>query len=132
YEIGEYVKISIPKIDRFDTDRPILPCRILNKLNHNDTFKYRLGCKDGILNNLYCAGEMEPLGVREFSELENIPTDYISVREAARSQNSGTFTGTICKCKGSCSTNKCHCKKASARCGSKCHSGNTCDNKAQI
>ncbi|CAG8494116.1 16209_t:CDS:2, partial [Gigaspora margarita] len=62
YEIGKYIKILIPKINRF--------------------------------------------GVKEFPELENIPTDYISVREAARNQNTGTLTGTIRKCKGSCNTNK--------------------------
>ncbi|CAG8737706.1 18183_t:CDS:2, partial [Racocetra persica] len=52
-------------------------------LNYNDIFKYCLGYKDGTLNNLYCAGEIELLGVQEFPELKNIPTNYISVREAA-------------------------------------------------
>ncbi|CAB4388860.1 unnamed protein product [Rhizophagus irregularis] len=59
YEIGKYIKILIPKIDRFDTDRPVLPCKVIEKLNYNDTFKYRLGCISGILNNLYCADELE-------------------------------------------------------------------------
>ncbi|PKY47247.1 hypothetical protein RhiirA4_462376 [Rhizophagus irregularis] len=84
YEIGEYVKILIPKIDRFDTDRPVLPCKIIEKLNYNDTFKYRLGCINGILNNLYCADELDPFGVKEYLKLDHISTDNISVREAAR------------------------------------------------
>ncbi|CAG8540987.1 23795_t:CDS:2 [Gigaspora margarita] len=29
-------------------DQPILPCTVLEKLSYNDTFKYRLGCKDGL------------------------------------------------------------------------------------
>ncbi|RIA83825.1 hypothetical protein C1645_833192 [Glomus cerebriforme] len=45
YKVGEYVKILIPKIDRF--------------------------------------GELDPLGIKECLELEHIPTDNISVREAA-------------------------------------------------
>ncbi|PKY46475.1 hypothetical protein RhiirA4_461342 [Rhizophagus irregularis] len=71
YEIREYVKILI--------------CKVIEKLNYNDTFKYRLGCISGILNNLYCA-------------------DNISVREAARNQSSSTgmLTGSMCKCKSNC------------------------------
>ena len=134
YEVGEHVKILIPKIDRFGTDRPVLPCKIIEKLNYNDTFKYRLGCMSGILNNLYCAGELDPLGVTECPELEHIPTDNISVREAARNQsssNTNMLTGSICKCKSNCNTNKCRCKKSGVKCGSKCHSGKSCNNKVQ-
>ncbi|CAG8738025.1 13151_t:CDS:2 [Rhizophagus irregularis] len=95
YEIKEYIKILIPKIDRFDTNRPVLPCKVIEKLNYNDTFKYRLGCISGILNNLYYAGEL-----KEYLELDHIPTDNISVREAARNQSSSTgmLTGSMCKC----------------------------------
>ncbi|CAG8813932.1 15095_t:CDS:2, partial [Gigaspora margarita] len=58
------------------------------------------------------SSEMGPLGVKELPELENIPTDYISVRKAARNQNTGTLTGTMHKCKGSCNTNKCRLQKS--------------------
>ena len=84
YEVGELVKILIPKIDRFGADRP---CKILEKLNYNDTFKYLLGCKSGILNNFYCAGELDPLGVKGYPELDHISEDCISVRETTRSQS---------------------------------------------
>ncbi|CAG8802790.1 20283_t:CDS:2, partial [Cetraspora pellucida] len=75
YKIREYVKILILKIDQFD------------KLNYNETFKYYFECKSGILNNLYCANELKPLGIKEYPELNNIPTDNISVREAVQTQN---------------------------------------------
>ena len=131
YEIGEYVKILISKIDRFGTDRPVLPCKVLEKLTYNDTFKYRLGCVSGILNNLYCAGELDPFVVKEYPELDHIPTNNISVREAARNQSSSTgmLTGSMCKCKTKCNTNKCCCRKSGAKCGSRCHSGKSCSNK---
>jgi hypothetical protein len=53
--------LSLKLIDFIGTDRPVLPsvpCKIIDKLNYNDTFKYRLGCTSGILNNLYCAGKL--------------------------------------------------------------------------
>ncbi|CAG8513681.1 6212_t:CDS:1 [Gigaspora margarita] len=124
YEIGEYVKIHVPKIDRFGTDRFILPCKILNKLNYNNTFKYSLGCQNGILNNLYYAREMEPLGVKEFPELENIPTDtVIYLLEKQDETRILEHLLEQCASKGSCNTNKRRCKKVGIRCGSKCHSG---------
>ena len=33
YEIGDLVRISVPKIDRFGIDRPMLPCKVLEKIN---------------------------------------------------------------------------------------------------
>lgn len=53
-------------------------------VNHNNIFKYHLRYTSGILNNLYYASELNPLGVNEYLELDNILTDKnISVREAA-------------------------------------------------
>ncbi|CAB4413344.1 unnamed protein product [Rhizophagus irregularis] len=89
YEIRKYVKILIPKIDRFGTDRPVLPCKVIEKLNYNDIFKYRLRCISGILNNLYCAGELDPFGVKEYLELDHIPTDNISVRDKVAGETRG-------------------------------------------
>ncbi|CAB4424874.1 unnamed protein product [Rhizophagus irregularis] len=34
YEVEDLVRISVPKIDRFGTDRPMLPCKILEKINN--------------------------------------------------------------------------------------------------
>ena len=63
------------------------------------------------LNNLYCAGELDPLGVKEYPELDNILTDYVSVKEAARNQGTGILTEICVKN-----------KKSGVCCGSKCHS----------
>ncbi|CAB4401073.1 unnamed protein product [Rhizophagus irregularis] len=95
YEVGDLVRISVPKIDRFGTDRPTLPCKILEKIND----QYRLGSQFGqfgVINIFYSLGEIDPLGVNQFPELETIPTNLITVREAARLQNVGSTTGTIC------------------------------------
>jgi hypothetical protein len=129
FEIGDLVRISIPRIDRFGTDRPTLPCKILGKTNHG---QYRLGSKFGIIGVLYSSGELEPLGVNQFPELETIPMDKkISLREAARLQNIGAMTSTICNCKGSCDNKRCCCKKVGNNCGSRCHGGRQCRNKCE-
>ena len=125
YEIGDLVRISVPKIDRFGIDRPMLPCKVLEKIND----QYRLGSQFGIINVFYSQGEIDPLGVKQFPELETIPTNTITVREAARLQNVGLTTGTICNCKGNCNSKKCYCRKMGNNCGSRCHSGRQCQNK---
>ena len=114
YEINDLVRISVPKIDRFGVNRPTLPCKILEKISN----QYRLGCKFGVINVLYSAGEIDFLGTEQFPELNEIPTNEITLREAARLQNVGMTTGSICNCKGLCNSKKCCCKKVGNACGS--------------
>jgi len=119
FEVGDLVRISVPKIDHFGINRPTLPCKILEKIND----KYRLGSQFGVINVFYSAGEIDPLGVNQFPELETIPLNTITVREAARLQNVGLNSGTICNSKGNCNSKKCYCRKMGNNCGSRCHSG---------
>ena len=126
YQIGDLVRVAVPKIDRFGTDRPTLPCKIMER-TEND--KYSLGSKYGIIEIFYTAGELEPLGTANFPELNDIPSNKISIREAARLQSVGSVSGGICNCKGECNSNKCCCKKADDSCSSRCHSGRSCSNK---
>ena len=126
YQIGDLVRVSIPKIDRFSVDRPTLPCKIIEK-SEND--KYGLGSKFGIIEIYYSANELEPLGVESFPELNDIPINKISIREAARLQSVGSGLGNICNCKSEYNSNKCCYKKAGSNCNSRCHSGKSCQNK---
>ncbi|CAB5215589.1 unnamed protein product [Rhizophagus irregularis] len=126
YQIGDLVRVAVPKIDRFSVDRPTLPCKIMEKTENN---KYSLGSKFGIIGVYYSASELEPLGTETFPELEVIPLNKISIREAARLQSAGLVSGGICNCKGECNSNKCRCKKAGGDCSSRCHSGRSCQNK---
>src|SRR5437762_1997049 len=81
------------------------------------------------INVYYSPGEIEPLGTMHFPELENLPSNKISVREAARLQSTGPVTGAICNCKGNCDNSRCRCKKVGKNCGSRCHNGHSCQNK---
>jgi len=126
YEIGELVRIAIPKINHSGIDRPMLPCKIVEVTENNN---YLLGSKFGIINVYYSPGEIEPLSTMHFPELENLPSNKISVREAARLQSTGPVTGAICNCKGNCDNSRCRCKKVGKNCGSRCHNGHSCQNK---
>ena len=125
YEVWDLVRISIPKIDRFGIDRPTLPYKFLEKIND----QYQLGSQFEIINIFYSQRKIDPFGVKQFPELKIIPTNTITVREAACLQNVGSTTGTICNCKGNCNSKKCYCKKMRNNCGSRCHGGRQCQNK---
>jgi hypothetical protein len=127
YQIGDFVRIAVPKIDRFSIDRPTLPCKILEKTENN---QYRVGSKFGIIGICYSAGELESLGTRSFPELDEIPPNQITIREAARLQSVGSVSGGICNCKSECDNNRCRCKRMSENCNSRCHSGRSCKNKS--
>lgn len=127
YEKNDLVILAIPKIDRSNTDRPTLPCKIIEKLSNG---KYKLGCKNGILENFFEANELMPLEAIVFPELDQIPLNKISIRNAANLQAMAATTGTKCSCAGACDSYKCRCKKAKVPCNSGCHPKSTkCTNK---
>ncbi|CAG8703529.1 13120_t:CDS:1, partial [Cetraspora pellucida] len=83
FKVGDFIRVNIPKIDRFSIDRLTLPCKILKKFND----QYQLGCKFGVINICYTLGELEALGPTTYVELSKIPSNRISIREAARLQS---------------------------------------------
>ena len=74
FEVGSVVVLSIPRIDRHIVDRPLLPCKIIEKTKG----KYRLGCASGILDVAYGANELN-LVEADFPELDNIPSRKLSL-----------------------------------------------------
>ena len=126
YDIGDLVRIMIPKIDHFSINRPTVSCKVMKLIN-----QYILGSRYGIINIHYSPGEIEPLGTNYFAELDNIPHNEISVREASHLQSAGIVTGAICNCKNDCNNKRCRCKKAGKNCGSRCHGGRPCQNKSE-
>ena len=130
YEIGEFVRIGIPKIDHSSTDRKLLICKVVGIV---DGGLYKLGCKSGILNICYNAVELISTRATDFPELREIPNTLISLREASLCQSWGEMTSYQCNCRGSCKTNYCNCKKAGVLCGARCHgSGSSiCENQRE-
>ncbi|CAI2201096.1 2037_t:CDS:1, partial [Funneliformis geosporum] len=80
---------------RFKTNRPNIPCKIIEKLPKNN---YKLGCKSGILEIPYNGNNLEPIKLNSLPELDNIPNDIISVRVASRLQNISKIEISDVKC----------------------------------
>ncbi len=118
YEINDLIRIFILKIDRFDVDQPILPYKILEKINN----QYQIWCKFEIINILYLAGEIDFLNTKQFLKLNEILTNEITFCEAACLQNVSMTMGSICNCKSLYNNKKCCCKKMGNVCSSRCHS----------
>ncbi|CAG8672152.1 11798_t:CDS:2 [Ambispora gerdemannii] len=120
YEIGEFVRIGIPKINHSSTDRKLLICKVVGII---DGELYKLECKSGILNICCNAVELISTKVTDFPELREIPNTLIFLHEASLCQSWGEMTNYQCNYRGSCKTNHCNCKKAGVLCGARCHGG---------
>ncbi len=119
YKIGDLVRIAVPKINRFSIDWLMLSCKILEKVKN----RYQLESKFGIIDIFYSSEELKPLRVEQFPELDIIPINKITIREASRLQNVELTKNTICNCKGTCNSKKCNCRKNGNNCESQCYNG---------
>jgi len=129
YNIGDFVKIQIAKIDRGPGDRNSLPCKITRVLKDD---MYQLVCKFGVLQNAFTASKIQPLGPQQFQELENPPMDQaVTLVEASRLQSAALGRDVTCNCKGNCLSGRCRCRKENVPCGSGCHpTNNACKRKS--
>ena len=128
YQIRDLVRIVVSKIDRFSTDCSTFSCKIIKKIED----KYQIRSKFEIIGVSYFAGELKLLEIIAFSKLDEIPSNKISIREAAHLQSIRLVSEGLCNYKSECNNNKCHCKKMGEKCNSRCHSGHLCQNKNQI
>ena len=126
--------IKINNIDRTNTDAKILPCKILEKKPLSNT-TYKLYTATGIIKTCFQSLDLIELKSVHFPSLEAAdPTQLpeITLIQACRDNTKWQTPapdGSKCSCKGSCITNKCHCKKAGLKCSTKCHPSNQCQNK---
>ncbi|CAG8836391.1 14595_t:CDS:2, partial [Cetraspora pellucida] len=72
YKVGDLVKVQIAKNDRGPGDHCALLCKVFSVLS-NDV--YCLVCRFGVLESTFPASKVLPLGPREFSELDDPPTN---------------------------------------------------------
>ncbi|CAG8639103.1 2544_t:CDS:1, partial [Cetraspora pellucida] len=88
-QVGDFVKVKVPRIDRFSIDYPTVLCKVLKK---TDKDQYRLGCKFGIIRICYASSELKMLGTITCLELDEILSNQVSIYEAARLQSVGTMS----------------------------------------
>ncbi|KAE9523561.1 hypothetical protein AGLY_016113 [Aphis glycines] len=123
--IGESVKVKILDVDRARSD---LRCVLGVIMSMKDNF-YEIGTTEGKLQQLYSRNQFT-VCKEKIIQIEDVPANSISLREAARSfSNLGGQGYDRCTCTQSCKTNKCKCKKADRLCNSKCHASKSCANK---
>ena len=127
---GDLVTVRVPKIDRSSTDQPRLVAKVVKTRGTVDKW-YQLQCKFGILDGWYRTGELMPYGGICSISFDN--DTKVTLREAARKENSNMIQRKKCMCQGPCSKN-CYCVKNSMMCTSHCHPSKTCRNveKAQF
>jgi hypothetical protein len=122
-EIGDNVRLQIPKVDRGPADPKNLIAIVLEEVRDG---LYRIGTKMGQLKSNY--GRMALDKCEIFFSLDDVPDKIITLREAVREE----FTGqgiVKCECKQKCDNNRCKCKRSNLKCNSKCHNSSTCKNK---
>ncbi|XP_029348199.1 SCAN domain-containing protein 3-like [Acyrthosiphon pisum] len=123
--VGESVRVKIPDVDRARSD---LRCVLGVIMSVKDNF-YEIGTTEGKLQQLYSRNQFT-ICKEKFVQIEDIPGNSISLREAARCfSNLGGQGYDRCTCTQGCKTNKCKCRKADRLCNSKCHSSKSCTNK---
>ena len=114
---GNLVRITIPKIDRFSTDRPTLPYKIIEITENN---KYCVELKFEIIEIYYSISKLESLIKTEnFPELDEIISNKIIIRKAAHLQSTKLVLGRIYNCKSECNSNKYYSKKMNKCCNNR-------------
>ncbi|CAF1013044.1 unnamed protein product [Brachionus calyciflorus] len=127
--IGDYVLLPIPDVDKGLTEAPNLICRIID-IEYERSL-YELACEVGVFTEMFARNCFDL--VKDSNILLNIRTDKTvkGVRAAVTELSIGGGQGMIkCNCTSQCSTNRCSCKKSKLLCNSKCHGSNPgCKNK---
>ncbi|CAI6359274.1 unnamed protein product [Macrosiphum euphorbiae] len=111
------IGVKIPDVDRAGSD---LRCVLLSM---KDNF-YEIGTTEGKLQQLYSRNQFT-ICKEKFVQIEDVPANSISLREAVRSFSNLGGQG-YDPCTHGCKTNKCKCRKGDILCNSKCHASKSC------
>ena len=137
FEVGDYVSVKSPQIDRHGTDLSRIAAIKIRKTSQYTRILNELQTEFGILNDKYAADDLEPVPTSLVDlKSANIPTKKISLREATFKTNNSTTsinTKLFFNCNGLCTEdNRCKCWKVKQKCTCHCHAKSTktnCFNK---
>jgi len=128
------LKIAI--VDRSNTAPSILPCKIVSIITKDDNMNimYKVATLNGIITDSFSSTSFMDLSNTLSAELRQLdPTNLPSITFIQACQFFTKYKSVnVCKCAGSCVTNRCPCKKQSIKCCSKCHHGKSNDCKNNI
>jgi hypothetical protein len=127
-EIGAFVIVPIPDVDRSAPAAPNLICRVLDFDEEKNI--HELASQAGVLNVMFSRNGFDKLNSKDLN-VEVRSDVAVSVREAANAVDIAGGQGMAkCNCNGQCANGRCSCKKAKLLCNSRCHASNqNCKNK---
>ncbi|CAF5146047.1 unnamed protein product, partial [Rotaria magnacalcarata] len=105
----------------------ILPCRIVQVFEKEESLNttYKVATLYGIISDSFASSDFTELSKTVSAELRQL--DIKALSSITFIQACQLFTQyksyQVCKCVGSCDTNRRPCKKQSIKCCSKCHRG---------
>lgn len=127
FQINDIVGLKIADVDRTNTSASILPCKIIQIIEKDDssTMFYRVATWNGIIKELFLSSTLIDLSQTVAADLRQLVTNNLPT--ITYIQACQLFTNykhiNACKCSGSCDTNRCPCKKNASKCCTKCHRG---------
>lgn len=130
FELGDQVSVAVPALDRASTDDKRLFGRVIGV--HKDYDSYQIVTKYGILDRNYPISELNPLPSHIDIEIPNPPpTAKVTLHYCAAQESTTEKVPVHCNCRDQktwCSTRRCACIKAEAKCSVACHGGSNQDN----
>ncbi len=131
YNVGDYVSVKSPRIDRHGTDLPRITSIVIRIINQYTRTFYELKTEYGILNDKYAADDLEPILTPMVDLTLSTTSNKVSLREVTMSTNNNletdpcvvkVNTNISCKCTLGCFNDKrCSCFKVGQKCTSHCH-----------
>ena len=122
FKIGDFAPVAIPRGDRTSLDPKRMHVKIIG-VPKDDV--YILQCQYGVIDRKIGISSLNILDddiVRRIREnLDNAPTEEISLHKAARIISPSDRVAINCSCRKGCTTNKCTCHKNDTKCGQNCH-----------
>ena len=130
FSLGEQVSIAVPALDRASTDDRRLFGRIIGL--HPDYNSYQILTKYGVLDRNYPVSELNPLPMEfDIGIPDPPPTAVVTLHHCAAQESTSEKVPVHCNCRDQktwCTTRRCACVKAEAKCSIACHGGTNQDN----
>ncbi|CAF4813057.1 unnamed protein product, partial [Rotaria magnacalcarata] len=127
FQINDIIGLKVANVDRSNMAPSILPCRIVQVFEKEESLNttYKVATLYGIISDSFASSDFTELSKTVSAELRQL--DIKALSSITFIQACQLFTQyksyQVCKCVGSCDTNRRPCKKQSIKCCSKCHRG---------
>ncbi len=130
FDVGDQVSVAVPALDRASTDDKRLFGRVIGVKEDFDS--YQILTKYGVLDRNYPISELNPLPNHiDIGIPTPAPTARVTLHYCAAQESTTEKVPVHCNCRDQktwCSTRRCACVKAEAKCSIACHGGTNQDN----